>query len=257
MREEIILESLAAATENNLLEMPAPPQPTILHRLPRDYRTARSKDLAVREESQSAIGMDNTRLFQRHEGGLLSRALGSAVHALLESLAKLRKTFEWDQARAALGHLQPRIAAQIRAAGMDSSNSNAIAAEALRLALDASHDLTGNWILSPHCEDSSEVRWTGVIAGNLRTVQVDRLFRAGPAPQSEGDEAWWIVDYKTAHADIADQAAAMPQLRATFAPQLEAYAEVLANLRGKDTPIRAGLYYPRMLLFDWWKTQSF
>ena len=52
---------------------------------------------------------------------------------------------------------------------------------------------------------------------------------------------------------ISDPAAALPDLRDLFAPQLQTYAEVLANLHGKDTPIRAGLYYPRMLLFDWWE----
>ncbi len=104
-----------------------------------------------------------------------------------------------------------------------------------------------------HLDEASEVRWTGVIAGNLRTVQVDRLFRAGLNPLSTGNEAWWIIDYKTAHADISDPTAALPLLRATFAPQLEAYAAVLANLHGKNTTIRAGLYYPRMSLLDWWE----
>jgi ATP-dependent exoDNAse (exonuclease V) beta subunit len=191
--------------------------------------------------------------YTRHEGGLLSRALGTVVHTLLEDLSKLRKSSNWEQAHTALKQLQPRIAAQIRATGVDPSKSAAIAAEAFRLVFDATNDPTGNWILSPHPEDSSEVRWTGVVAGNLRTVQVDRLFRAGLTPLSNGDEAWWIIDYKTAHADDLDPANALPDLRKLFAPQLETYAAVLANLKGKETPIRAGLYYPRMLLFDWWE----
>jgi hypothetical protein len=61
------------------------------------------------------------------------------------------------------------------------------------------------------------------------------------------------VDYKTAHAENADPAAILPELRKIFAPQLEAYAEVLRNLHGKDSLIRVGLYYPRMLLLDWWE----
>jgi ATP-dependent exoDNAse (exonuclease V) beta subunit len=92
-----------------------------------------------------------------------------------------------------------------------------------------------------------------VVAGSLRTVQVDRVFRAGLVPQSEGEEAWWIVDYKTAHADHPDPAAALPELRRVFAPQIAAYAAVLRNLRGQDVILRAGLYYPRMLLLDWWE----
>jgi len=49
-----------------------------------------------------------------------------------------------------------------------------------------------------------------------------------------------------------DPEAALPQLRRLFAPQIETYAAVLHALHGQDAQIRAGLYYPRMLQFDWW-----
>jgi hypothetical protein len=83
-------------------------------------------------------------------------------------------------------------------------------------------------------------------------VQVDRVFRAGLTPQTAGDDAWWIVDYKT-HAEPKDAAGGLVQLRALFAAQLEAYAQVLRSLHGADAVIRAGLYYPRMLALDWWE----
>ena len=67
------------------------------------------------------------------------------------------------------------------------------------------------------------------------------------------DGVRWIIDYKTAHADNLDPAASLSQLRPFFAPQLEAYAKVLRSLHGADSVIRAGLYYPRMLLLDWWE----
>ena len=118
--------------------------------------------------------------------------------------------------------------------------------------LDAARDPIAQWILAPHSEAASEVSWSGVIDGALTSVRVDRVFSAGLDPQSEGQDAWWIVDYKTAHADGLDPAIALPQLRAVFAPQLEAYAEVLRKLRG-SAQIHAGLYYPRMSLFDWWQ----
>jgi len=82
---------------------------------------------------------------------------------------------------------------------------------------------------------------------------VDRVFQAGPTPGSEGGDCWWIIDYKTAHADKLDPAMAQPALRSLFAPQVEAYGEVLSNLLGADARIFAGLYYPRMALLDWWE----
>jgi ATP-dependent helicase/nuclease subunit A len=268
--EPAVLESLAASAASNLLVMPAPIKPTQLRRLPPNYRLAQSNSdpsnsaemlsaPSLRLLSGERVGDEELpvnlgdSLYARHQGGLVSRALGTAVHSLLENLATLRKSSDRGSARAALKQFQPRVAAQIRAAGLDASKAKALAAEALRLALDASSDPTGNWILSPHSEDASEARWTSLVSGALRTVQVDRVFRAGLQPLSEGTEAWWIVDYKTAHADNLASAEALPQLRAIFAPQLEAYAQVLRKLHGTDTPVRAGLYYPRMLLFDWWQ----
>jgi RecB family exonuclease len=84
-------------------------------------------------------------------------------------------------------------------------------------------------------------------------VRVDRLFRAGLEPLQPGNNALWIIDYKTSHTESVDPATALPVFRATFAPQLQMYAAVLRNLHGPELAIRAGLYYPRMSLFDWWE----
>jgi ATP-dependent exoDNAse (exonuclease V) beta subunit len=257
-REENVVELIAASGQSNLLVMPAPVKATLLRCLPLDYAPVGS--VLVSENWDDALGApeiaSGTRensLYARHQGGLLSRVLGTAVHTLLEELARLRATHDWDAARAALQMFEPRIAAQIRAAGVDPTQSASIAAKAMSQALNASRDPNGQWILSPHPQAQSEARWAGVVAGALRTVQVDRVFRAGPNPLSEGEQAWWIVDYKTAHADHIDPAAALPELRKLFAPQLMAYAHILRNLHGQDAVLRAGLYYPRMLQFDTWE----
>jgi ATP-dependent helicase/nuclease subunit A len=247
------IETIAASGESNLVIMPSSAEPTHLHRLPPDYRPAHGENFATDGTDLILTGIGASRLYERHEGGLLSRALGTAVHALLEELSRLRTTLDWDAARTALARLEPRIAAQVRACGLDPAHARLIATEALGIALKASQDTIGQWILSPHSEAASEVRWAGVVAGGLRTVRVDRVFQAGSAPGSEGDNCWWIIDYKTAHADNTDPAAALPGLRRIFAPQIEAYAAVLRNLHGRDALLRAGLYYPRMLLLDWWE----
>jgi ATP-dependent exoDNAse (exonuclease V) beta subunit len=195
----------------------------------------------------------STTLYTRHEGGLLSRALGTAVHTLLEELVRLRTTLSWEAARSALAGSEPRIAAEVRAVGVDQPQAARIAAEALQLALSASNDPIGAWILSPHPSAASEVGWAGVVGGNLRSVRIDRVFQAGPTPGSEGDDCWWIIDYKTAHADNFDPATAQSALRSLFAPQLEAYGEVLRNLHGAEPRLFAGLYYPHLSLLDWWQ----
>ena len=251
-----VIASIAASSESNLLVMPPPIVPTLLRRLPPDYRPAQSEELRRAGETQGVIALNADQLYQRHEGGLLSRALGTGVHSLLEQLARLRKVKDWDDSRSDIRSFEPRIAAQVRATGIDPPKAASIAADALRIAFHASDDPNGRWILSPHAEDASEARWTGLVAGRMRTVQVDRLFRAGLDPLSEGKQAWWIIDYKTSEADegnITGQADALPQLRGVFAPQLETYAAVLRKMHGDTGPIRAGLYYPRLSQFDWWE----
>ena len=247
------IEYVAAGADSNLVVLPSPARPTLLRRLPPDY-TPRQQ-MGHRKPQPAGFPSESTssRLYARHEGGLAARALGTAVHALFEELARLRATADWEAARAALGKFAPRMAAQVRAVGIPPAQAERIAADALRLALNASSDPLAQWILAPHPEAASEVNWSGVVGGSLTSVRIDRVFRAGLGPHSEGDTVWWIVDYKTAHADNLDPAAALPQLRPLFAAQLETYAKILRNLHGVNAQVRAGLYYPRMLLFDWWE----
>jgi ATP-dependent exoDNAse (exonuclease V) beta subunit len=254
--ESLEIESLAASGENNLTVMPPPIRPTLLRRLPADYPALLSQVSESRPGApaeSTVLGTGSAQLYTRHEGGMLSRALGTAVHMLLEELALLRTKLDWEAARSALGLLEPRIAAQVRAVGVNQPQSSQIASEALQLALKASHDPIGSWILSPHAGAASEASWAGVVAGDLRSVRVDRVFRAGPSPEAKGEDCWWIIDYKTTHAGNLDPAQALPRLRELFAPQLEAYAGILRNLHGGDAQLIAGLYYPRIALLDWWE----
>jgi ATP-dependent exoDNAse (exonuclease V) beta subunit len=248
--ESFEIGAIAAAGVDNVIEMPRRGRPAIIRRLPTDYRARELTSAADRAEEIEGLG--GPQLYQRHEGGAVSRALGSAVHALFEDLARLRSTLDWPDVREALQARQPHILAQLRSIGMDQTDAARMAAQAMAIAIKSSHDPVGQWILSPRPGAESEVRWAGVIAGTLREVRVDRVFRAGPLAQAEGDNCWWIIDYKTAR-ESSDDPEALKKLRAFFAPQLELYSQVLRNLHGSDVCIRAGLYYPRMTAFDWWE----
>jgi ATP-dependent exoDNAse (exonuclease V) beta subunit len=252
MRTETAVEgeglAIAASGESNLIVLPAPARPTLLHRLPPEYR---SPNRELPADNQAETGLSS--LYNRHEGGQLSRALGTAVHSLLEEFARLRETLDPETARAALNRFILRVSAHARATGLNPVQSGELAAQALQIALAASRDSVGEWIFSPQIQAQSETAWTGVVNGGLRTVRVDRVFQAGAVPCDEGDGYWWVIDYKTAHDENLDPAAAIPAFRRLFAPQVEAYAGMLRNLHGDDRPIRAGLYYPRMLRLDWWE----
>jgi ATP-dependent exoDNAse (exonuclease V) beta subunit len=246
--EEGTLVALAASGD---LQAAKPSRTSYLLRLPME-RAPAAED-APRPAAPAAT--EAPELYARHEGGLRSRALGTAVHSFLEELARLRAAHTMEEARTVLKEFAPRVSATIRAAGFERAAADALAGEALQLTLDASDTVEAEWILAPHADAASELRWTGVLRGALRTVQADRIFRAGLEPFAEGDSVWWIVDYKTAHADSDNTHAAIKMLRADFAPQLKAYAEALRMLKGRDIEIRAALFYPRMKALDWWSVE--
>jgi ATP-dependent exoDNAse (exonuclease V) beta subunit len=248
--ESSTIDSLAASGEVETRIAPTSLKPTRVRRLPSSYQSAYGEYASAIGESVVGAG----RLYERHEGGLLSRALGNAVHELFQHFAQFLGTRKSAVARESLARLQPRIAANARAYGIDVSQANRIAAQALEMVLRAAEDPQAQWILTAHADAASEARWTGVVGSSLRTVQVDRVFRAGPTPQSTDDNStWWIIDYKTAHSEGLDSNAALVALRSEFAPQIEAYAKILRNLHGADAAVRGGLYYPRMALLDWWE----
>ncbi len=102
MEDEI--ESIAASGESNLLVMPPAIRPTLLRRLPPNHRFAEAQ-APIQVAAQSAVaglGGAPASLYMRHEGGLLSRVLGTAVHKLLEELARLRAKLDWEAARIGL-----------------------------------------------------------------------------------------------------------------------------------------------------------
>jgi ATP-dependent exoDNAse (exonuclease V) beta subunit len=251
------LESLAASAASNLSILPTPARPTRMRRLPPDVDLSRpSSIISPPTPASLPIGLGNEDRYRRHEGGIASRALGTAVHRLLEETARLRLTLDWNAVQAFLAEMQPRIAAQVRAAGIPQTEAHSIAARALKFAQQAACDPVGKWILSPHAGAASEAAWSGIVADTVRTIRVDRVFRAGLEPLSEAQDAWWIVDYKTAHPDGLDPLTALAELRALFAPQLEAYAAILRRRGGEALPMRAGLYYPRMSALDWWPVED-
>ena len=254
-KQELVLEEIAASEGSNLLAMPARPKATPLRRLPSDFAPSPGVDFRRGRRAALAADPGDDQPYQRHEGGLASRALGNAVHRFMEQLARLRTTLDWPQARAALRKLQPAVAAQIRASGIARAKAEAMAVQAFEWAMKASEDPQGQWILSPHPGSESEASWSGVSHGELRTVRADRIFRAGLEPLGDGADTWWIIDYKTAAVE-AQGLFSVSSLRDLFAPQLESYAAILRALHGSECQIRAGLYYPRVPALDWWELKN-
>jgi len=202
--------------------------------------------------------------FSRPEGSFAARAFGNAVHAALESLAsRLASGSSAEELLAEVPGWLPRLAAVLRADGLPQATVSRLARES-HAAIDATlRDPDGLWLLSPHAAAACELALTAWAepdpeSTRLTSIRIDRIFRAGNAPQAPGEDVLWIVDYKTTaphnSASLDDFLAAQ---RATYAPQLETYARVLAQSYSSQThpaprEVRLALYYPTLARLHWW-----
>ncbi|HEY0759434.1 MAG TPA: UvrD-helicase domain-containing protein [Acidisarcina sp.] len=212
-------------------------------------------DVTVPVTSSGVAGAtrDEPGKFSRPEGSLAARALGTTVHALFERAAReLERGATAAELRRAVGGWRKQarsllrnngLVAEGRGAGQIGETSANVAVDAVRAALD---DAAGLWILSPHREARSETAWTGVVDGGIRTLRVDRMFRAGSEPLSLGNDCLWIVDYKTATRSGPDLAGFLKEERLRYKGQLEMYGRMLRLARGSGVELRLALYYPRM-----------
>ncbi len=246
-----VVDKLAASGAGDAILMPRAESPAVVRRLPGEEAApaARPFDpLTLPSLSESQM----VEPFARHEGGWYVRALGNAVHSLFDLLAKRAASDAWGAALAQLSLAKPRLASKARASGAAPPIADALAEEAVQIALDAAQQAECKWILSPHPQAEHEVSWTGEVEGKLRNVRIDRLFLAGDEPLSDGESTLWIIDYKTTHDANSLAASGLAGLRAVFAPQLELYGRILGH-GYPSRPIHAGLYYPRLHALDWWK----
>ena len=125
----------------------AAPATTHVRRLPIDYSFSIVEPLLSVDDSPL---LGTGRLYERHEGGLLSRALGQAVHTFLQNFSQLYAAEPARVANAALSDFLPSITSQIRAMGVDPKSASRIAQQALRIARNTVDDPIGRWILGPH-----------------------------------------------------------------------------------------------------------
>ena len=140
----------------------------------------------------------------------------------------------------------------LRAAAFSGRALDEALQEVLTAVENCRRDAVGRWILEARVGAQSETSWSGWVGGEMVTLRADRVFRGGAAPMEPGLECLWIIDYKmSAPAGEAVEEFLVKQ-REYYSPQLARYAEALKELEGAETPVRMGLYYPRIGRLDWW-----
>jgi len=270
---ERTIETLAAQA-GSVVEMPAPALPTRLKRLPESFTAPEFPRLNAQTPGHGSTAAtddeDSGQVYLRTEGGLRSRLEGTAIHLLLERLSLLRQSMSTDEAARAIEEALPGIIAAIRQRGLPLREAQRLVREALTIARQTLAHPVGAWILTSHPEAAAESRWTGMNAARERhrNLRPDRVFfaphMAASDTSAEAEPVWWIIDYKTSQGkgtnllEETERLAFLATHREQHIDQLAAYAQMLRSLRGgieagAELKIHAGIYYPRLQLFDFWE----
>jgi ATP-dependent exoDNAse (exonuclease V) beta subunit len=162
--------------------------------------------------------------------GPLARAAGTLVHKELELLAQsadLRTEFTTRV---------PAFRSRLRELGVGAAEAAAYASDiASRMAV-VTRDPRARWLLSSrHAEASCELRLTGMVDGQIRSVVIDRSF-----VDEQGQR--WVIDYKTSSHTGGDLAGFLDAERERYRSQLELYMRLARGLGPQ--PVRAALYFP-------------
>jgi ATP-dependent exoDNAse (exonuclease V) beta subunit len=249
-----------------IVDLAAAAAPLTFQRLPlafdpdARFATARVQKLPYGQQGNAA-GPNRDR-FERPEGSFAARAFGNAVHDCLEMLSHcIAEGHTPEDLLAELPGWHPRLAALLRAGGLPRSTIARLTGEALASLQRALRDPDGLWLLAPHPGAASEfaiTAWPQSHADSSlsESVRVDRVFNAGPEPRAPGEDFLWIVDYKTAPHSGAGSQEFLDAQRATYGPQLETYARILAQVRSKSPDeVRLALYFPAISCLRWWKAE--
>jgi ATP-dependent exoDNAse (exonuclease V) beta subunit len=169
--------------------------------------------------------------------GETSRHIGTVVHAALESFAsapELPTRARIHAGRDGYRHQLLRHGVPER----DLARATEVVIEALTRTVE---DERGRWIFGrEHREAHSELALTGIAAGRLTGVVIDRSF-------VDRDGTRWVIDFKTSRHEGGGLEGFLEQEMARYRPQLESYV-ALARALGPE-PVRAGLYFPLLGAF--------
>jgi ATP-dependent helicase/nuclease subunit A len=169
--------------------------------------------------------------------GETQRHIGTVVHGWLARLAQAPRLPELPAIDAQGAAVRERL----RRAGVPEREQE----RALELILEAIRrtlcDERGRWILDGgHREAHSEWQLSGVSAGRLRNVVIDRSF-------VDESGARWVIDYKTSIHEGADLEGFLEQEVQRYRAQLEGYVGLARSLGAE--PVRAALYFPLLGAF--------
>lgn len=212
-------------------------------------------------------GEEDLPAFSRPKGSWRARAFGIVLHAFLEPLARILMQHTEPQAvTQAIDHMAEPIRLQLLRAGHSPMEAGREATRMLGALHSVARDENGRWILVAHSNSITapgvsfgggfEVPLTALSRNVIRSIRVDRIFPAGESPMASGEDALWIVDFKTASYGAGHVEAFLSEEQKQYAEQMQLYGDIARAAYPTSRVVRLGLYYPLLLRFLWWPYES-
>jgi ATP-dependent exoDNAse (exonuclease V) beta subunit len=169
--------------------------------------------------------------------GETARHIGTVVHAALEHFASLSQLPATSNIEAS----RDLYAYQLRRHGVPEADLQRAAAAVVEALAQTVTNERGRWIFNTtHRDARSEWALTGIAAGRLTNVVIDRSF-------VDADGTRWVIDFKTSRHEGGGLESFLDQEVTRYRAQLETYV-ALAEEMGAE-PVRAGLYFPLLGVF--------
>jgi ATP-dependent exoDNAse (exonuclease V) beta subunit len=170
--------------------------------------------------------------------GETARHIGTVVHAFLQRIAD-EGLAAWDDERVGASRL--RIGRELAQLGVGAEDVPGAATRVIDALASTLNDPRGRWVLQSHVEARSEWRLTGLVAGAMANVAIDRTF-------VDDDGTRWIIDFKTGSHEGGDANAFLDNEQQRYRMQLETYAVLLRGLPSfaSTVSLRLGLYFPML-----------
>jgi ATP-dependent exoDNAse (exonuclease V) beta subunit len=169
--------------------------------------------------------------------GETARHIGTVVHAELEKIAAREQSPNPDEIETQRGF----YAYQLRRHGVPEPELMRAADAVVRALTRTVNSARGQWIFAPgHREARSEWMLTGIAAGRLTNVVIDRSFM-------DADGVRWVIDFKTSSHEGGALETFLEHEMQRYRPQLETYVALVRALG--TAPVRAGLYFPLLDVF--------
>jgi len=164
--------------------------------------------------------------------GETARLIGTVVHAGLEQFSRASTL----PTRPEIEGRRDDYAQQLRRHGVPEPDLQRATQTVINALGRTVEDPWGRWIFSPeHREADSELALTGIAAGTLTNVIIDRSF-------IDSDGTRWVIDFKTSSHEGGALAAFLDREMVRYRSQLETYVALAGSLGAH--PVRAALYFP-------------